>query len=557
VETGTKRLVIVIGVLGALGAAAFGATKVVRASQDRAADEARASLRRCVLGAELAPGERASERVERVFLGTMGLGPGALEAANATDWPSRCDVYAEQIARWQLERGDGAAQADSTVLATALRTRDFAGALRNHETPTKLDFAWAMAPSTRAAPASVPMAPPPLIVADDRAAVFAPGLRLYRLAEDKLSSRELRLVVQREGSARPLFCRFAGELRGARCSEVPAAVGQWPEPSPHTEDGGPDLVSESGSSGSRFFRMSDGRAFGAGTTAVQGAGRKGDSVWVLQPGGEPKHALTLERWTGTALVDSTPVPLPDGVSWNEVRFVGDRLAWWSPTTDGTRRLVLRRVSDAGPALGPEEELVTLPPGKVDVSACRTDTALVIDASEGPNHTLSFRETQGGPLPVKVDVPDGARLSCDRESASLIALTTLSARHTVHDARCTRVACRTSRIEVEDFARGDVTPEGDASVAAAPIGDSLLVVWKSAKGGIRMRVAPAEKLGAAKDVVLFDDWLHEGKPSAQSVIHEVRVVARRDAAIVLLGGSSGVWAFRVDAEGKASGVVGGT
>jgi hypothetical protein len=174
-KTGTRRLVIALGLLGGVGAAAFGGTKAVHVLQDRAADEARASLRRCVLGAELAPGELASERVERVFLGTVGLGPGALEAANAIDWPSRCGVYAERIARWQRERDDYAGSAASGDLATALGARNFASALRYDG--RVFDRPWAMAPSSRAAPADVPMAPPPLMVADDRTAVFALGGR--------------------------------------------------------------------------------------------------------------------------------------------------------------------------------------------------------------------------------------------------------------------------------------------------------------------------------------------------------------------------------------------
>jgi hypothetical protein len=113
-----------------------------------------------------------------------------------------------------------------------------------------------------------------------------------------------------------------------------------------------------------------------------------------------------------------------------------------------------------------------------------------------------------------------------------------------------------------LARGDLSPPVpdrgpqaiDASVAAAPIGDALLVVWNSAKGGVRMRVAPPEKIAAAKDVVLFDDWLKEGRAYSSSAVHSVRVVARRDAAIVLLEGSRRVWAFRVDADGKVEPVV---
>ena len=556
-NVGAKRLFLGLGIVGIVAAAVFGATKTQRALQDRSADEDRASLRRCLFGTDLAPGERASERVERIYFSTVGVGPGALEAMNGTDWPSRCDVYADRIAKWQLDRGDFNGQTESAMIAQGLRTRPFATELRSVSLPAKLDFAWAMQPSSQKAPASVPSAPATAIVADDRSPVFADGLRLYGLEDDKLPSRDLRLVIQRDGSALPLFCRLAAKdgLRTARCAELAEAVGRRPEVDPSSEDDGPDFVSEQGSIKSRFFRASDGHVFGAGKTAVKGSGRKGDTTLVLQPDPEVPHELWLERYRGITLVDRSPVPLPKGVAWNEVRFVGDRLAWWSPAADGKRSLILQSTAAEGPALGAPEEALSASDGKVEVIGCRTDTALVVVAREGASHTLTFRDARGGSPAIRTEVAEGARLFCDRENVALVAISKEAGKHVVHDARCTRTACRTTRIDIDDFARADVAPtSADGSVAAAAVGDKVLVAWVSAKGGVRFRLAPADKLVAAKDVVLFDDWLRQGKPFPDSTIHEARVVARRDVAIVFLGGSGGVWAFRVDGEGKASPLV---
>jgi hypothetical protein len=93
-------------------------------------------------------------------------------------------------------------------------------------------------PSSRTAPADVPIAPAPLVVPDDRTPGFAPRLKLFRLEEDQLPSRDLRLLFRRE-SERPLLCRFASDLRSARCSDVPEDAGRYLVLSPHTEDGGP------------------------------------------------------------------------------------------------------------------------------------------------------------------------------------------------------------------------------------------------------------------------------------------------------------------------------
>ncbi len=87
---------------------------------------------------------------------------------------------------------------------------------------------------------------------------------------------------------------------------------------------------------------------------------------------------------------------------------------------------------------------------------------------------------------------------------------------------------------------------------ARVGGSILAVWRAGtRGGLRMRVAPIDRLGGARDVVLFDDLVMGGVLQGTSLLQAFRVYGGARAAVVFLVTSSGTWLVDVTESGATS------
>jgi len=82
---------------------------------------------------------------------------------------------------------------------------------------------------------------------------------------------------------------------------------------------------------------------------------------------------------------------------------------------------------------------------------------------------------------------------------------------------------------------------------------LALVWSAgATGGLRMRVAPLERMKATPDVVIFDGRDESGA-SRVGLVTELRLLPAASYAVLFVNTTVGVRAFRVDSDGKLTAV----
>ena len=142
-------------------------------------------------------------------------------------------------------------------------------------------------------------------------------------------------------------------------------------------------------------------------------------------------------------------------------------------------------------------------------------------------------------------PDGDSMTTDRDWPGVI-----------HIAKCQGGKCQRRIVARETFDLND--PDLRASERErfhpARIGDSILAVWRAGtRGGLRLRVAPIDRLAATSDTVLFDDLvqegvMHEGGIPDPPTLEFFRVYGGTREALVFLGTSRGTWIVVVDESG---------
>ena len=210
----------------------------------------------------------------------------------------------------------------------------------------------------------------------------------------------------------------------------------------------------------------------------------------------------------------------------------DQLVWGEASAAGWYNIKVQPLQRAGQPLGPPQLVggIAAPGAKLGFDLCRTDTSLALltahlrgDVVAG---MLSFGGTAGGwraPLPVLI----GSRwfgFTCRRDTATFSWVVPRHERpldgfigdmmagysapvtgfYEVHRLRCSALGCepRSVRIPLRRYAKASRYVVGD-------VGDSMVLLWRSPLGDVRMRLAPLDELAAAPEVVLFDDVEHGG------------------------------------------------
>jgi hypothetical protein len=142
-----------------------------------------------------------------------------------------------------------------------------------------------------------------------------------------------------------------------------------------------------------------------------------------------------------------------------------------------------------------------------------------------------------------NLPDGESMMTDRDWAGVI-----------HFASCHGGKCKKRIVSRETFDLND--PELRASEPErfhpARIGDSIVAVWRGGtRSGLRMRVAPIDRLAATHDVVVFDDLLRDGAIQGTSTLEAFRVYGGAHEARIFLVTARGTWIVTVDDKGAFS------
>jgi hypothetical protein len=153
---------------------------------------------------------------------------------------------------------------------------------------------------------------------------------------------------------------------------------------------------------------------------------------------------------------------------------------------------------------------------------------------GKGGTLTCRGTEA--TETRVDPLEGERLWKEE----------------IRQDRCTPAGCQQKKVRVSEVLHGlsEIAPGDARNFAAADLDGKLLLVWVAGSvGGVRMKLAPIDQIAAAPDVVVLDDMTREGKVERGRQLNDIRLFVRPTYAVLLVGTTSGVYALRIDPNGK--------
>jgi hypothetical protein len=166
------------------------------------------------------------------------------------------------------------------------------------------------------------------------------------------------------------------------------------------------------------------------------------------------------------------------------------------------------------------------------SACRSGANLAVRVHGAQADEMAFYTGSLWTAPIVVPTR-GGELSCDKNEATV----TRVSNGVVEQAHCNAGGCAATRLSVPELlASTDVAPKSPASVAAAALGQRLLIVWDAGPlGGLRMRVAPESDMRATRDTLIADTLGLTGKAE----VTDMRAVTHGDSALLLLKTGDGV------------------
>ncbi len=252
-------------------------------------------------------------------------------------------------------------------------------------------------------------------------------------------------------------------------------------------------------------------------------------------------------------VDAEPRVTPLYGSLKAVGLFRDQLLWVAAGHDGDE-LFARVVNDVDGTLGPEISLGPAVGHAHELSACRTNDALVArvrsyDGMVGARRSfaqMAFHASGVWKLaPREALVDSSARMTCRKSEGTLTWLED----DEITQTRCTAEGCATSSsgplrhawshlkpLEVADL-DGDVLLVGVAD-GSGPFSPALI-------HSVRMRLAPIDRIADAADVVIWGDSQHEGVDPV-----DARLFVGQEAAIVIVSTSDDAnRAIRIDASGR--------
>lgn len=521
-------------------------------ASERRAAQSFAAVSRCLWGVGPDPLMDRPSGAERRLRSVMVRA--SVESGHAS-WPSRCEPYVagfraaldDLAARHRRDCGAGACDEVLRSQLSALRSE--AGRLAelvDHGVSDTLDparlFELAYEVGLSAEPgAEVPRAPEPaeLLGPDDLRPLYRGDY--LRLLTDPAGDESLDLLFY-EHETRYGLCTvpLLGEPN-ARCrtlsSDIPVGfAGELLA----AERGAPTRMYAQGPDGPRWQQALYDVDTGREISSVQQR-PLGGFVWrdgtMARLGFEPPMAdVSLVRVRDRVEEPPVLVDLPASTSVGP-KLVWDEVVWAEPTTKGRHRLWARRALAGSEPLGPLRDLgETVSLGEhPTLEICRTNRSLALLVvgrrhRDGAVASLVFRDDERGwadPMHLRLGAGrfgftcrgGGATISWikaleEREIDGELGDvadgrvaedgTPVRGRYGVYQLRCTRERCERGRAVVS------LTRHHRASrYVAGSLGDATVVMWRSPLGDTRMRVAPLDRLPAARDVPLFDDVEHDG------------------------------------------------
>lgn len=579
-KRGQKKVAIVGGALViAAAAGVFALTKYQTAQADAEISAAWGSFSSCLVGDPLAPDEPASKRLRAIQLTAMTLADKDRAPSGGQTWPDRC-VRLGHIVGESL-RGAARAKKDekdlaywSEALAKQLKEPNAYAA----DLSEAADATWAAAAKegiTAAPPKDMP-APPPAakpLTADALASIeplSKTSFNLKSLFTEPHPGGPLRILIDEKGlPGSPFVCTFTAT--DAKCKSLPPALAQ----SQHgyrllgtADDDAPPLVF-AGKRGDAGVYRADSEAAVTNLYSYGGySASDGFSAVLGWHEGKDELALIRKPASGAAREDALKPDFKIGNFFYSAQMLWGHLFLRGVTKDDNRRLFVESVERGGDAgVGAPIDVGELPEaGLIDggpdepphIAGCKSKEALIVRVKGYSNEFMSF--FVGGKWSAPILVPSiGGTLSCRKSEAAITRVDVAGAESpwntSVVERRCTSAGCDFEENVTFQKILGtmlDFAPREARIIGAADVDGKLLLVWAAGeRGGVRMRLAPADQIAKAPDVILFDDLIKDGKVQKLSTLFDLRVLSREGFGIVVLSTVSGIHAIRVDPEGKTA------
>ncbi len=443
-------------------------------------------------------------------------------------WPGRCSQHANELYAAIDASGE------TTMLKRKLRDRLHCAddkqtcTLENTEslisTTTELWEA-AQGAGLSAQPAAGVAAPPapgePAVNAESWKSLSAEpqGAVGPRLAANGSALLLLRANTEK---GRPTLCEFAPGFATVKCTPASAEMPEVPlrtvefvrsasgtHVAALTETG---LVAYDVASGAKSEVRGTGQGLARDGLAVEG-GQADALVVVMMKDGKAGKDIKLE----TKSARNKPVVVGDRVIWLEEAEGGAQLVVKTGSAAGLKDDLSLKGSFSGPfhtcegdgrlAVATWERNASLPGAKPTAGADKTQVTVVQHAGE----TWSKAAETTIPFERLAE----SELYCTKMGASMAYAARVDGVLQVTRVDCNAGACKQSSAKL---------PNVDSKWwwAVAPMGDKTLIMWRSALGETRLRVASIAELDKQKDVLVFDtsDFGGPSAPDASSLISEM-------------------------------------
>ncbi len=563
------KKVFVFGALGVvvLGGAVFAVVHVAEGRRTAAREAAFGGITACLLGSDaLKEGETPAARVASVKLAVVGTAP-----EKRGNWPASCAKDAFKLSSLESKSSLGtAAEALGKALETDTNaTQDLGG---------KVDALWAEAEKAKlkgVVPADATKAPKPAVVqitAEAWAALpkFVSGaFRLANVREEPWPGKKLYFLIDEKDSPDgALICTADGSEPAVKCMKVPAAAAAY---SP-----GLRLLGGTEEGARPFYFAGDRGQLGVfppdakgtlATTVVYGAAshKDGSFAFLSRPEKSKDLQLTVFPATGPSTDqivlrgDELDTPAKAGLFWDWFVYRSLAKAGPPPVTSHlyARKLegaTLKEPVDVGELEAPP--FAELERGESQLSACKSDDGLAVRVRGEKGDQIVFLASGRWSAPFTASTRGGT-LTCRGLEAIVTTIEHTSETDkdfpTVTQAKCNMAGCTTTTVSMRRVLAGaaDIAPIDASNVVAADVGGKLMIAWNAGvSGGLRMRLAPADQIGDAPDVLLAAPRI-EKNGQAASPITQLRALPASGWAILFMNTTSGVRALRVEPNGKVT------
>ncbi|WP_394836642.1 hypothetical protein LVJ94_07015 [Pendulispora rubella] len=281
--------------------------------------------------------------------------------------------------------------------------------------------------------------------------------------------------------------------------------------------------------------------------------------------------------SGECIVPFVPTPYPSALEDGSVAYIGEESTPNAPLSerfvrispDGTYSESEFDISSRGigeeRARGSFDDIARVEDATQDapsLSRCRANGTDVLAIRNGKDLYLSFLDGHRWSQPIE-SKGNIDRLQCAGREAILTGVYVPAAidspffNGTLEERHCTLTACTTHELTLATmlYHSIDVLPVQEDSVATAYFDGKLVVVWAAGvRGGLRMRMAPFDRIDSVPDTVLYDDHIRAGSFHDVSSLRGFRLVAFASGLALFLETVEGTFALRIGPTGNLTPLV---